>query len=251
MAKSVYYNRLGESYDDLLQYIELNGALVSSRIGLTRELTGFTLVLSEPEYSLVGRTGMSDTFALEEITQLLAGRYDQERLRAAVPRAADLITEATAYGPRVFEQLLAVERELTRDRCSRRAVVYVGRHDDLPLTTDDAERRAGEMPCTCVWQFLVRDSLLEMHVYMRSWDAVWGLSYDVPSFVAVQLALASSLNVELGEYVHHAGSIHVYERHFGVMTWPRAGTVFDLAGHLIGRTIRETSYRAREAMDRC
>jgi hypothetical protein len=57
---------------------------------------------------------------------------------------------------------------------------------------------------------------LHMIVNMRSWDAVWGLTYDVPCFVAVQMAVAKVLGVGLGSYRHHAGSFHLYERHWSI-----------------------------------
>ena len=44
---------------------------------------------------------------------------------------------------------------------------------------------------------------------LGSWDAVWGLSYDVPCFVAVQMAVAKALGVAVGRYRHHAGSFHL------------------------------------------
>ena len=54
--------------------------------------------------------------------------------------------------------------------------------------------------------------LLHMIVNMRSWDLVWGLSYDVPSFVSVQMMLAAVLKCGVGAYLHNAGSAHVYDR---------------------------------------
>jgi thymidylate synthase len=94
------------------------------------------------------------------------------------------------------------------------------------------------MPCTAIWQFILRGESYDLHVpqleepikevrpklhmlvYMRSWDLVWGLSYDVPCFVANQMALAKSLGAEIGSYVHVAGSAHIYERHFNTNVRP-------------------------------
>jgi thymidylate synthase len=151
-----------------------------------------------------------------EIAMLLAGVYDGELLRAITPKAAELTTPLTAYGPRVRHQLPLIVQELQDDPQSRRAVVYVGSGKDLARIGKDT---ANEMPCTMTWQFLVR-SELHMIVNMRSWDACWGLAYDVPCFVAVQMAVAHALGVPLGPYHHHAGSFHLYERHWDVQARP-------------------------------
>ena len=176
---------------------------------------------------------MSDDFAYEEIRQLVGGFYDGKALAAITPKAAELITPATAYGPRVEAQLIEVENELRKNPQSRRAVVYVGRDTDLlsqriPVL---AAKTANEMPCTCVWQFQIRDRHLYMSVFMRSWDLVWGLSYDVPSFTAVQRILAQVLGIEPGNYTHNAGSAHVYDRHWDIEVWQRDYGLVDLAAY--------------------
>ncbi len=56
-----------------------------------------------------------------------------------------------------------------------------------------------------------------MQVNMRSWDLVWGLSYDVPCFTAVQQVLASALRLSLGPYTHVVGSGHIYQRHYDLV----------------------------------
>lgn len=211
--------RLGETYPALLRYVEDNGELLPSRVGSVREVETATLVLAEPEWCVVGRQGMNTDFMDLEIEMLLAGVYNAELVHELVPRAAEMVTPLTAYGPRIVRQLPRVEAELLKSPLSRRAVVYVGREDDLQQVYTDSELRAGEMPCTCHWQFLIRRGVLDMVVYMRSWDAVWGLSYDVPCFVAVQMAMAQALNIEIGKYIHHAGSLHIYERHWGFDAW--------------------------------
>jgi thymidylate synthase len=42
---------------------------------------------------------------------------------------------------------------------------------------------------------------------------VWGLPYDVFLFTMLQEMLAVTLGLDLGVYVHVAGSLHLYERH--------------------------------------
>lgn len=221
MSHRVTMASLSRAYPDLLRAALDEGAVVESRSGRTKELTALLLSLHDPEACIVGRVGFEPEFLELEQLMLLAGSFDVDLIRQVVPRAAELIATATAYGPRVKHQLRAVEAELTADASSRRAVVYVGRPNDLQ-TMHDPERSESykhEMPCTMTWQFLIREGHLHMLVSMRSWDLVWGLTYDVPCFVAVQAALGRSLGVPIGSYEHFAGSAHVYERHWNVTTW--------------------------------
>lgn len=201
---------LGVDYPNLLRHM-LDAPERETRGGKTREWINASLKLTTPSKCIVTRKGFSLKFMHEEIAQLLAGVHDNERLKHITPVAASLITPKTAYGPRTWRQLQRVEKELRKDPLSRRAVVYIGNERDLAKV---GKATANEMPCTCLWQFLVRDDELHMLVTMRSWDVVWGLGYDVPSFVAVQMAMAKALSVGVGDYCHHAGSMHIYERHW-------------------------------------
>lgn len=208
---------LSADYWKLLDLLYREGQEVDTRGGRTREIIDFSLELRNPARCLVDRDSVSRRFMDAEIAMLLAGVYDGDLLRAITPKAAELTTPHTAYGPRVRHQLPLIIRELQSDPLSRRAVVYVGNTIDLAMVGPNT---AGEMPCTMTWQFLIRDAQLHMIVNMRSWDAVWGLTYDVPCFVAMQMAVAKVLNTQLGEYRHHAGSFHLYERHWSIRATP-------------------------------
>ncbi|HEY6018822.1 MAG TPA: thymidylate synthase, partial [Candidatus Paceibacterota bacterium] len=116
------------------------------------------------------------------------------------------------------------------------------------LHVGDTAATAGEMPCTMTWQFHLRDDILSMSVNMRSWDLVWGLSYDVPSFVAVQMMLAQHLNAKLGMYVHDAGSAHVYEQHYDIELEPNVHAKLDL-DWILRDDVYNTQNQARKLMD--
>ena len=87
---------------------------------------------------------------------------------------------------------------------SRRAVVQL-------FNAEDIETHHKEVPCTTTFQFFIRDDRLHMAVTMRSNDAYKGLPHDIFCFTMIQEMLARALGVELGEYIHFAGSMHVYE----------------------------------------
>ncbi|GAF88661.1 unnamed protein product, partial [marine sediment metagenome] len=203
----IYYETddLGRDYGDLLKAVKTRGQLTSPRGQITIEVRPLVLYLTNPQACVVRRPGFSHALMWLEIMTLLAGEYQPELLEACAPNAAKLTNAYGAYGPRIKELLPEVETELRRDLDSRRAVVYLGRPDDLRLSRS-YDTGLLDAPCTMAWQFFVRDNLLEMHTHMRSWDLVWGLSYDVPCFVAVQQAVARALGVGLGSFTHVVGS---------------------------------------------
>ncbi|WP_439607254.1 thymidylate synthase [Hydrogenophaga sp.] len=116
-----------------------------------------------------------------------------------------------AYGPRLFgespnNQVPRVIQLLKENRDSRQAVLQLfDRTDTLEPHRD--------IPCTCTLQFLMRSGRLHMLTSMRSNDAWLGLPHDVFTFTMLQELVARSLGVELGEYKHAVGSLHLYDEH--------------------------------------
>jgi len=224
---------LGFTYPDLLLDVLDDGELSRPRGMEVMEVRPLLLRLTRPEACLVTRPGISRALMWMEAAQMIGGTYDGGVLARISQQAADLMTPHGAYGPRVSSQLLDVVRELTDDPDSRRAIVHVGRENDLLKVQQRSER---EVPCTVSWQFMVRHGRLEMTVNMRSWDLVWGLTNDVPCFVAVQMCVADALGVELGPYSHLAGNAHVYERHFDLRPTPVKGkTLANVAASHLAR----------------
>lgn len=69
------------------------------------------------------------------------------------------------------------------------------------------------MNCTCYIQYFIRENKMNCIVNMRSNDIIWGTAYDVFSFTMLQELLANMLHIEMGWYIHFAGSMHIYDRH--------------------------------------
>ena len=121
------------------------------------------------------------------------------------------------YGHYVFRRggLKYMVEELTRDKDSRRAAIPIYDHTHMFETNRD-------VPCTMYMSFRIRDDKLNMSVRMRSQDAIFGLGNDAPFFSIVHEMLYVYLRevyptLRLGTYHHLADSLHVYERHFGLL----------------------------------
>jgi Thymidylate synthase len=120
----------------------------------------------------------------------------------------------SCYGAKIFQQSANwnnLVTELRNDLYSRRAVI------NLYSSEKTLGQNLKDVACTTSFQFLVRNNKLDLIVTMRSNDVIWGLPNDVFFFTMLQEYLAIILNVEVGEYYHQVGSLHIYDKHLKMM----------------------------------
>lgn len=209
---------VADSLDDLLArvYKQLmkRGTRIVPTKGPAREIYGVLLKLSSPRVRLSRTESRGILFScLGELLWTLAGSNALDFIEHYIPEyrkfSDDDLTIFGAYGPRMFgrrpnDQLARVISLLRSKPDSRQAVVQLfDRSDTLKLHKD--------IPCTCTLQFAIRDKRLHMLTSMRSNDAWLGLPHDVFAFTMIQELVARSLGIELGEYRHAVGSLHLYE----------------------------------------
>lgn len=113
-----------------------------------------------------------------------------------------------------WNQYQNVLEELRRNPFSRRAVMIYTR----PMIWNDYNIDGmSDFICTNTVQYFIRDDKLQVVVQMRSNDVVFGYRNDYAWQEYVALALCDELGVELGNIIWQVGSLHVYERHFGLV----------------------------------
>lgn len=96
---------------------------------------------------------------------------------------------------------------LSRDPDSRQAYIAMNNyHHAFEGNTD--------FVCTKGIQFRIAGGKVNMHVAMRSSDAIWGLGTDLPCFDALHHMVAWVLGVEVGLFMFSTDSVHIYERHY-------------------------------------
>ncbi len=122
--------------------------------------------------------------------------------------SSDGETVRSAYGHRLFageetefDKLASI---LEGDPDSRRAVVTLFHSKD--------GNDGPDVPCTVALQFLLRKGQLHLIATMRSNDVWFGMAYDIPFFCVLQCLMAARLGASVGQYVHQAGSFHLYEK---------------------------------------
>lgn len=196
--------------------------------GKVNEVLGATIVLTDPRNRLITSAARKANYAfgVGELCWYLRGDSDLGTMayynRRMEAFSDDGKTLRSAYGARIFNsrfgelsQFDLAQAELLHDPDSRRAVVHINEDNDLFVACTSGTK---DVPCTLALQFFVREKKLHLHVTMRSNDVIWGMAYDVFSFTFIQEAMLEKLRLggmelELGEYYHTAGSLHLYERH--------------------------------------
>lgn len=212
----------GTTTDDLLHKVLVRllkrRASVDATRGRNAELIGVLLRLTNPRARLSHTEQKGRIYScIGELLWYLAKTDSLRFISYYIPDykgdSDDGRTIYGAYGPRMFamrghDQIEAVLQLLRATPNSRRAVVQLFNAEDIA-----GKKRRKEVPCTCSWQFLVRDGRLQMVSCMRSNDAYLGLSHDLFAFTMIQEIIARALNLKLGSYTHLVGSLHLYDKH--------------------------------------
>tara|TARA_Y100000593_G_C4302746_1_gene334215 strand:- start:1279 stop:2127 length:849 start_codon:yes stop_codon:yes gene_type:complete len=215
------YSNLNEAFAKELEELKTSGKEVKSR-GFTQvERLFVSFKIKDPavlEINVPARKFNSDYAILEWLWYLQADSNVRNigKLADIWNTIADENNEVESnYGFYLQDQWAWLIKELLCDSDTRRATAVINQPYHKSKNPKD-------YPCTQYIHFFIRDNLLHLGVSMRSNDAVFGFCNDVFTFSLFQQLMLNELNarganLKLGFYHHHAGSFHVYDRHYPMM----------------------------------
>jgi len=107
---------------------------------------------------------------------------------------------------RHIDQLAAVVESIRNKPDSRRHIVTAWN----PADVDDMALP----PCHCLFQFYVANGKLSCQLYQRSADTFLGVPFNIASYALLTHMVAQVAGLEVGDFVHSFGDVHLYNNHF-------------------------------------
>ncbi|HSZ86067.1 MAG TPA: thymidylate synthase [Puia sp.] len=105
----------------------------------------------------------------------------------------------------VVDQISQVIAQIKRTPDSRRLIVSAWNVAELP--------KMALMPCHALFQFYVADGKLSCQLYQRSADVFLGVPFNIASYALLTMMIAQVCDLEVGEFVHTFGDVHLYNNH--------------------------------------
>lgn len=112
---------------------------------------------------------------------------------------------------KTVDQVSELIQQLKSNPDSRRLIISAWNVADLP------EMKL--MPCHCLFQFYTSQTesgkrKLSCQLYQRSADVFLGVPFNIASYALLTMMIAQVCDMELGEFVHSFGDVHLYKNHF-------------------------------------
>ena len=107
---------------------------------------------------------------------------------------------------KVIDQITEVIEQIKKNPDSRRLIVSAWNVAEIP--------NMALAPCHAMFQFYVADGKLSLQLYQRSADVFLGVPFNIASYALLLMMVAQVCNLEVGDYVHTFGDVHIYNNHF-------------------------------------
>jgi len=205
-----------------LRLIKDEAVALESRNGMTLEVPApVATVYQNPQQRVLisSARDANPFFHLMEALWIIAGRSDVKFLTEFNKRMADFSDDGiefnAPYGYRLrheffnagncdLDQIAEVIAMLNRDPNTRQAVCQI-------WDTTDIDRDTKDKACNMSIVFRIRNHQLDMVVYNRSNDMIWGAyGANVVQFSILQEYVAAHLGIKPGTYTQVSNSFHVY-----------------------------------------
>ena len=106
------------------------------------------------------------------------------------------------------DQISRILKEIKETPHSRRIIVSAWNASEI-----EEMKKSGLPPCHTMFQFYVKDNKLSCQLYQRSADVFLGVPFNIASYAALTCMIAHVCDLEVGDFVHTFGDVHIYNNH--------------------------------------
>ena len=211
------------NYLELLRHIKENGTDKTDRTGTgTRSVFGYQMRFDLSQgFPLVTTKKLHLKSIIYELLWFLKGDMNIKYLKDnGVSIWDEWADENGDLGPvygaqwrswqgangKTIDQITEVIDQIKKNPDSRRLIVSAWNVAEIP--------NMALAPCHAMFQFYVADGKLSLQLYQRSADVFLGVPFNIASYALLLMMVAQVCDLEVGEYVHTFGDVHIYNNHF-------------------------------------
>lgn len=212
-----------QAYLDLVKHILENGTDKSDRTGTgTRSVFGYQMRFDLNEgFPMVTTKKVHLRSIIHELLWFLKGETNIQYLKEnGVSIWDEWADENGELGPvygkqwrswtgadgKTYDQIVDLIEQIKKNPNSRRLIVSAWNVAELP--------KMALMPCHTLFQFYVADGKLSCQLYQRSADVFLGVPFNIASYALLTMMIAQVCDLQLGDFVHTFGDVHLYNNHF-------------------------------------
>ncbi len=236
------------AYLDLLKYILENGTDKSDRTGTgTRSVFGYQMRFDLKEgFPMVTTKKLHLRSIIHELLWFLKGETNIKYLKDnGVSIWDEWADENGELGPvygkqwrswtgadgKTYDQIVDLIQQIKKNPDSRRLIVSAWNVAELP--------NMALMPCHTLFQFYVADGKLSCQLYQRSADVFLGVPFNIASYALLTMMVAQVCDLQLGDFVHTFGDVHLYNNHFEQARLQLSRTPFPLPTMKINPEVKD------------
>lgn len=94
-------------------------------------------------------------------------------------------------------------------------------------------------PCHALFQFYIADGKLSCQLYQRSADVGLGVPFNIASYALLTMMVAQVCDLELGDFVHTFGDVHIYLNHVEALQEQLTRTTYALPKMWINPEVKD------------
>jgi thymidylate synthase len=192
--------------DTNIQYLVQNGVRIWNEWSFQIYLEENDLVAKYPRYSETWKEEMKKFVEKIKVDDEFAKRWGE----LGPIYGKQWVKWDAADGSKV-NQIKNVINLIKKDPTSRRIMVSgwnVGEIQGLIHNHNHAPPS-----CHSLFQFMVVDGKLSCQLYQRSADVFLGVPFNIASYALLTMMIAQVCRLEVGEFIHTFGDVHIYNNH--------------------------------------